>query len=189
MKKQLFVFVLVVGLSACGGGSSNSGDGSSNSDFKILSSSYSEGEAIPLKYVCNRLGGSNISPQYSWHSPPSDTSSYAVIMDDEVAPCGSGDDACRHWAVFNIPSSVTSLVEDLDISTIQGATVGENYNGGLGYEGPCPPNSHTYKTTVYALGSNMPTVSANQAYTRSEFQSQYSQHIAGSATISGVFTP
>ena len=120
---------------------------------------------------------------------PAETASFAIIMDDEVPPCGTGKNACKHWAVFNIPSTVNAIAEYAKISLIPNATEGMNYTGATGYAGPCPPNEHIYKTTVYSLKSSMPIISSGTPLTRSEFNSNYAEHILKSATISGIFDP
>jgi len=151
--------------------------------FTLTSASYSSGGIIDAKYSCQ---GSNISPQYSWQNTPATTTSFALIMDDETAPCGIGDQACKHWSVFNIASSMTSLSENAATSAL---TQGENYVGSVGYEGPCPPSKHTYKTTLYALNANMPSIQSGAALTRSQFEKMYKSYIVGSSTIEGTFTP
>ena len=190
--KLLLLSGCLLMFSAC-----NSTDSTSTSDsttvdsisFSISSTSYSDNGSIASKYACLASGGSNISPQYSWENASSATTSFAIIMDDEVTPCGTGDSACKHWAVFNIPSTVISIDENQDISEISNATEGMNYTTTNGYAGPCPPQEHIYKTTVYSLNSSMPTINAGTALTRSKFSSTYSDNILESATISGIFTP
>ena len=107
-------------------------------------------------------------------------------MDDEVAPCGTGDNACKHWGLFNIPSSISEVSEDLEIGTIEGTVEGTNYLGTQDYAGPCPPSSHIYKITIFALKDTMPEV-RSISMTRSKFESTYSEHILDSTTISGRF--
>ncbi|SFV55356.1 hypothetical protein MNB_SV-12-1447 [hydrothermal vent metagenome] len=155
-------------------------------DFIITSTAYENEAYIPTKYACVDMSGSNISPQFLWKNAPKDTAKYAIIMDDEDAPCGTGDNACKHWGLFNIPSTNSEVVEDLDISTIAGTVEGTAYNGTKSYAGPCPPSLHTYKTTIFALKESMPTLSSVNL-TRSQFQSSYSRYILNSATISGKF--
>jgi len=146
-------------------------------DFTLTSTSYKEGDNIPSKYTCR---GTNISPMFTWENAPIGTAKYAIIMDDEDSPCGTGDNACKHWGLFNIPSTTTLLAENLDISTLNGAVEGKDYSG------PCPPSLHTYKTTLFALKESMPTL--NQvSLTRSQFTSTYGEYILDSATISGKF--
>jgi len=157
--------------------------------FSLSSQDFSNGGMIPLINACANEGGSNISPQLSWVNPPQDTISFTLIMDDEDSPCGTGDNACRHWAVFNIPSFVTSFQTNQDISLISGVTEGENWEGSIGYAGPCPPNQHTYTITIYALASGMPTIDSGEQMTRSQFESAYASYIISFASIQGVFVP
>lgn len=159
-----------------------------SSTFTVSSSAFSAGGAIPLKHACNSYGGSNLSPQLSWSTPPTNTSSYVVIMDDETSPCGTGTNACKHWAVYNIPTTKVSFTEGEAITT-SGVTQGESYTGTWGYSGPCPPSVHTYKITVYALNSSAPTLTAGMAHNRATFVAAMSSYILGSTTLSGTFTP
>jgi Raf kinase inhibitor-like YbhB/YbcL family protein len=118
--------------------------------------------------------------------------SFAIIMDDEDAPCGTGDNACIHWGVFNLSSTaLTSLPNNVDLSGSTGVAFGVTYDQTTaGYNGPCPPSVHTYKTTIFALGAQMPLV-VNRAtgLTRSKFETTYGSHILGKATLTGRFTP
>ena len=157
--------------------------------FKLYSASYVDGGVIPRKHVCSYYRGSNVSPQFSWKNAPIDTSKYAIIMDDEVYPCGSGMRACKHWSLFNIPSSTNELVENFNLSTITGTIEGRNYNGSYDYEGPCPPSSHRYKTTIYALSDAMPDIKIFPSMTRMQFALSYKNYILDSTTIDGIFTP
>lgn len=196
-------------LTACGGGGGSSSssyeDDDSSSDvvtddggatdnddaetFTITSENYIDGAEIPLVHACDAYGGLDNSPQFTWTNAPADTASFAIIMDDETPPCGTDADACVHWALFNIPSTVTSVAENVDVSTINGAVEGFNYIPTSDYAGPCPPNAHVYHTTVYALDANMATIGENASFTSSEFEAAYSANILDHADISGTFTP
>jgi len=203
--------VLVAVMSACGGGGSSSDTKSEinstieegnatveevaeetndtlpiDNNFTITSKSFTDGGKIPSINVCIDQGGSNQSPQLSWLDAPKSTAKYAIIMDDEVAPCGTGDNACKHWGLFNIPSSISEVSEDLEIATIEGTVEGRNYLGTQDYAGPCPPSRHIYKITVFALKDTMPKV-GSISMTRSKFESTYGEHILDSTTISGTF--
>ncbi|MBT3487560.1 MAG: YbhB/YbcL family Raf kinase inhibitor-like protein [Desulfobacula sp.] len=160
-----------------------------NTVFSLSSQDFTNNGIIPLQNACISKGGSNISPQLSWKNPPQGTAGFALIMDDEDSPCGTGDNACKHWSVFNIPSSVNSFQANLDISSITGLTEGENWEGNIGYAGPCPPDKHTYTFTIYALDSVIPAISSGVPMTRSQFANAYAPYIIDSATMKGTFTP
>lgn len=163
--------------------------GAAGMDFSLTSSDFEDDGPLPQSSACADLGGDNISPQLSWQAAPQGTGSFALIMDDEDPPCGTGDEACRHWSIFNIPKIVTSLNAGQDISQIGGATQGENISGSDGYAGPCPPSMHEYRFSVYALDEGMPDIAEGSALTRSEFESRYGEHILASDTLSGSYSP
>lgn len=152
--------------------------------FLITSSNFENGQTIPRKHACPENGGSNISPALSWQGAPIATTSFALIMEDEISPCGTGNDSCRHWTVVNIPVATKHLPE----GSIGSSGALEN---SFGYFGMCPPNNHVYNFTLYALKEDMPAL--NTANTgafgmrRAEFESAYGQYILKKTTISGSF--
>ena len=156
--------------------------------FTLGSDSFLDGASIPLKHVCTTHGGDNISPELHWEHAP-EAGYFSIIMDDEVSPCGTGDAACRHWALFNIPASTGTLPEALDPATVGGLAVGSNYSGSSSYAGPCPPNAHVYKITIYALSDAMPVIASGAAYTRSQFESEFTALILAQDTFQGTFDP
>ena len=190
MKLKIYGLMLLIAFMfiACGGSND-----SSSSKLTLSSNSFSDSGVIEHKYSCY---GDNISPHLKW-SPSSDlnASSYTLVMDDETDPCGTGDEACKHWSVFNIPNNIVELQEDQNISSLSGVVESSNFMGSTGYAGPCPPSGpHTYNFTIYALKSSMPTIEENSTVyyggiTRSEFSENYKEHIITSATIKGVYTP
>lgn len=155
----------------------------------LESVNFEEGDEIPILHACTEQGGNNASPNFAWTDFPDETATFALIMDDEVSPCGSGANACKHWALFNIPSNITMLDENIDLALIEGAIEGLNWRDEVGYTGPCPPNKHTYKTTIYALDDMMPTIEGEPNFTRSQFTERYEDNILATATLSGVYTP
>jgi Raf kinase inhibitor-like YbhB/YbcL family protein len=74
----------------------------------VTSTDVADGESLAKPHVSGLLGagGEDRSPQLSWSGAPDGTKSYAVTCYDPDAPTASG---FWHWAVFNIPASVTEL--------------------------------------------------------------------------------
>ena len=165
-------------------------------DFQVSSSAFSAGAEIPLTHACTDLSGDDYSPQLSWQNAPENTDSFALIVDDETAPCGTGANACVHWNLFNIDGTVSSVVEDVSPSNVvakeetSGVLEGQTYAGTNDYDGPCPPpgNAHTYYFTVYALSADHPTMTGSVSLTSSEFEAQYADTIIGQAQTTGTFS-
>lgn len=79
--------------------------------FTLSSTEIADGKTMPMPQVSGIFGagGQDVSPQLSWSGFPKETKSFVVTMYDPDAPTGSG---FWHWAVLNIPASVTSLPTD-----------------------------------------------------------------------------
>lgn len=125
--------------------------------FKLTSTDFKEGRALPDKNSFNSFGcsGENVSPELEWANPPAGTKSFALMAYDPDAPTGSG---WWHWVVYNIPADTTSLpagAGKADNSAIpKGAVQGNTDFGSPGYGGPCPPagsGNHHYAFTLFAL--------------------------------------
>jgi phosphatidylethanolamine-binding protein (PEBP) family uncharacterized protein len=76
--------------------------------FSLTSNDLREGEKLAMPQVSGIFGagGEDASPQLSWSGFPSGTQSFVVTMVDPEAPTVLG---FWHWAVVNIPGSVTQL--------------------------------------------------------------------------------
>jgi Raf kinase inhibitor-like YbhB/YbcL family protein len=76
--------------------------------FRLDSSLVADGETMPVAQRDRIFGGDgqDTSPDLAWSGFPNDTKSFIVTMYDPDAPTPSG---FWHWAVINIPASVTSL--------------------------------------------------------------------------------
>lgn len=76
--------------------------------FSLESSFVADRETMPVAQRSGIFGagGQDTSPGLAWSGFPEETRSFIVTMYDPDAPTPSG---FWHWAVVNIPTSVTSL--------------------------------------------------------------------------------
>lgn len=99
-----------------------------------------------VAYTCH---GAGKFPGIHWSGVPAGTKSLAVVMDDAAAPITP----YIYWIVFNIGPQTTTIQAG---QIPAGARQARNSKGSLGYDPPCPVNqSHSYRFTVYALGSKL----------------------------------
>jgi Raf kinase inhibitor-like YbhB/YbcL family protein len=118
--------------------------------FALTSTAFKEGADVPVVYRCT---DQNVSPPLSWTPGPAATQSYAVMMVHAAA------DMSIHWALWDIPASVTTLpmgVERVPNPTVPAgskqAKPGIDGSTWSGYTGPCPGSANQkYEYAVYAL--------------------------------------
>jgi Raf kinase inhibitor-like YbhB/YbcL family protein len=119
----------------------------------VTSSVFSSGTDLDDKYTQN---GDNMSPSISWSKGPAGTQAYAVLTEDAGV---NRHDPIVHWVIYNIPSTTTSLPQNVpaDPTLENGAQQGKNVRGAVGYIGPKPPagQSHPYHFQVFALNTRL----------------------------------
>jgi Raf kinase inhibitor-like YbhB/YbcL family protein len=149
--------------------------------FHLTSTAFKAEGSVPQGFTCD---GDNISPPISWSGTPQGTKSFALIMHDPDAPRPGG---YTHWVVYNIPSSVTQLEENvpkqerLPDAGIQGV----NDGGRLGYTGPCPPSgTHRYYFRMYALDRE---VNLKAGVSKSELKAAMKGHILAQTELMGKY--
>ncbi|ARX81178.1 kinase inhibitor [Streptomyces alboflavus] len=125
--------------------------------FTVTSTNVTDGAAwSPEQCSASTPGGKDVSPQLSWSGAPDGTKSYAVTVYDPDAPTGSG---FWHWAVADIPATVTELPagagDDTGSGLPEGAFQLPNDARLARYIGAAPPaghGPHRYFVVVHALG-------------------------------------
>ena len=123
--------------------------------FTLSSDDIAEGERLARGQVSGIMGagGDDASPQLSWSGFPPETKSFAVTVYDPDAPTASG---FWHWAVCNLPPSVTELATGAgDGSGLpEGTLTIPNEARLTRYIGAAPPpghGRHRYYFAVHAL--------------------------------------
>jgi hypothetical protein len=126
-------------------------------DFEVTSTDMKDGEklAMPQASGIFGAGGEDRSPQLSWRGHPPTTKSFVVTCYDPDAPTASG---FWHWAVVDVPVSVTSLpggVGDERGSRLPAGAFQLRNDAGLArFLGAAPPpghGRHRYFFVVHAV--------------------------------------
>jgi len=114
-----------------------------DTDLRILSPAFRNGEDIPSKYTCD---GENVNPSLEIKGFPRQTETLAIIVEDPDTGHGVFD----HWLVWNIRPDES--IKENDVPGVYG----RNGFGKNGYGGPCPPKGkHRYFFHVYALDAEL----------------------------------
>lgn len=130
--------------------------------FTVTSADVKDGQPFPTAQMSGIFGagGKDASPQLAWSGFPKETKSFAVTMYDPDAPTASG---FWHWAVIDIPATVTSLPANAGVPESQslpkGAIQLANDAGSRRFVGAAPPvghGRHRYYLVVHAL--DVPTL-------------------------------
>lgn len=147
--------------------------------FALESPDFAEGEALP---IWARADGGNRCPALRWSGAPVGTRSYVLTVYDPDAPTGSG---FWHWAVRNIPASVTGLASDSDLPA--GAVVMHNEVRAEEFMGAAPPagdGPHRYFFTVSAL--DVESLDVPDGATPAVLGFMLRGHIVGRAQLMGT---
>ena len=165
--------------------------------LQVSSAAFEPGSEIPVQYSCQ---GANLSPPLEWSGVPEGTQSLALVVDDpDSQPPGF-----VHWVIFNIPRSTTGLPEGVPAEPtlpdgyLQGmndyalfAQEGQTHPGGapinrIGYDGPCPGDTHCYVFTLYALDT---VLDLPAEATKADLLAAMEWHVFSEAELGGVFAP
>lgn len=124
--------------------------------FHLTSTDVQNGEPMELTFAHDSVGGGNVSPQLTWSDFPAETRGFVVTCFDPDAPTDSG---FWHWALVNLPVSVTQLPQGAGSAASTGDDLGgafsvRNDYGDRAYGGAAPPagdRPHRYVFAVHAL--------------------------------------
>ena len=180
--------VILLFVAACGNASSSSTSVATTRvveeqgvSFRVTSSSFRDGDAIPVRYTCD---GENVSPPLSWDMVPEGSGALVLVMDDPDAPRGT----FTHWVLYDIPPGTRELPEAIPPRDAldDGARHGRNDFGKLGYGGPCPPPGapHHYRFTLYAVDAPLGLA---PGVTKQEVTNALDGHTIGSARLVGTY--
>lgn len=157
--------------------------------FTVTSTDVAEGQTMPKAQVSGIMGagGEDVSPQLSWSGFPKDTRSFAVTCFDPDAPTASG---FWHWAVANIPVSVTELATGAGESSepTEGAVTLRNDAGSHRYIGAGPPpghGPHRYMFVVHAV--DVPRLEVDESASPAFLGFNLFSHTLARATIVPVY--
>jgi Raf kinase inhibitor-like YbhB/YbcL family protein len=117
--------------------------------FTLESDDLEDGQPVHDRHAHASVGGDDVTPHLRWSGFPEETRSFAITVFDPDAPTHSG---FWHWALVNLPASVTELPRGADLPA--GVVEVRNDFGALGYGGPAPPQGdrpHRYVFAVHAL--------------------------------------
>lgn len=122
--------------------------------FTLTSADMTDGLPLKTAQYAAGAGGEDRSPQLAWTGFPAETQSFALTAYDPDAPTGSG---FWHWAVYNLPVSVTSLPSGAGAAggvLPAGALTLPNELRLTSFIGAGPPpgtGTHRYQFIVHAL--------------------------------------
>jgi Raf kinase inhibitor-like YbhB/YbcL family protein len=138
--------IVTCAVAACDAGTvptSPSPEISMPSDFRLTSSAFEPGGAIPSLHSCD---GQNVSPALAWEGAPDETRAFVLVVDDPDA------DGFVHWIVYDMTGSDSGALPSAVSASPDAPQQGTNDFGEIGWGGPCPPSGeHRYRFRLYAL--------------------------------------
>lgn len=116
---------------------------------------------------------------------PDGTKSFAIVFRDL-------SNNLLHASLWDVPAAVTALPMALPEVALPpepaGVKQSKGYNGMYGYQGPCPPNEHSYAFVLYALDvALLPNVTTTSKI--ADIVSVLEAHAIGTAQLQASFKP
>jgi len=182
--KMLAPLLIIFILTASGCGLQSKKGSLAMNNITVTTPAFPYGGAIPNIYANRGIsGGQNVSLPISWSSVQG-AKSYAVIMYD-TNPVARN---FVHWAVINIPPTVTEISEGASCTPNmpEGCKELVNNFGAKSYGGPQPPagtGRHVYVVKVFALNAEMVNLRGEVSY--NTFMSAIDGKVIGQGEITG----
>jgi Raf kinase inhibitor-like YbhB/YbcL family protein len=146
----------------------------------VTSRSFTDGSRIPVDHTCD---GSDLMPEIVISSPPDNTKSLVVYVEDPDVSSG----VFTHMIAFNLAPDLHKLPAAPDLAAAgEAARFGLNDFGAARYSGPCPPKgeAHRYRFRVLALDTML---KLSEGAPRSQVDAAIDGHILGEGTLMGHF--
>jgi len=150
------------------------------SSITVTSPAFAEGARIPVDHTCD---GNDEIPELVLSSPPENTKSLVLYVEDPDAPSGT----FVHMVAFNVSPELRKLPAGRELTN-----AGDNARFGLNdfnvahYSGPCPPRgeAHRYRFRVIALDT---VLALPEGTPRSQIDEATDGHIIGEGYLTGHF--
>lgn len=153
--------------------------------MQLTSPAFSDGGAIPAKYTCD--GDRLLSPPLLISGVPNEARSLVLIVDDPDVPKAlKSDGVFDHWVMFNIKPTTKEIREG---EVPEGAVVGSNTRGEVGYIGPCPPKEHepSEHRYIFSLSALADGVSLKAGATKEEVLTAIKPIVLETARLTGRY--
>lgn len=157
--------------------------------FTLTSTSFKDGDVVPLKYAGahpgRTCGGENVSPQLTWSNAPEKTKSFAMVMTDPEGGRGLGS---VHWVAYGIPASRTSFAEGEASAAPKDHVGGKNNVGTNYYFGPCgPPGDSLHHYIFLVIATDLEPNALPAGLSHGELLEKLRGHALAPAAIVGKF--
>lgn len=146
----------------------------------VTSPAFAEGARIPVDHTCD---GKDVIPEIVLSSPPENTKSLVLYVEDPDAPSGT----FVHMVAFNLSPDLRKLPSGTELTNAgDNARFGLNDESVAHYSGPCPPRgeAHRYRFRVVALDT---VLKLPEGTPRGQIDEATDGHIIGEGYLTGHF--
>jgi Raf kinase inhibitor-like YbhB/YbcL family protein len=144
-------------------------------EMALTSPAFEDGDAIPRRHTCE---GDDLSPPLAWIWQPSETRSFALVVDDPDAPGG----AFTHWLAWGFDPDTSELSEGE-----AAPTEGRNDFGSNGYRGPCPPPGHGPHRYIFRLHALDVELGVGSGAGKAQLEQALTDHVLATAELRGTY--